>query len=68
MRALAGAGVVAGETGAAGVGGLFELLTQEHATAVREMLQITPATRVLVLSTEGATDPEAYARILGRAA
>jgi diaminopropionate ammonia-lyase len=67
MRALAAAGVVAGETGAAGVGGLIDLLTGEDAPSVRAALGVSGATRVLVLSTEGATDPDAYARIVGRA-
>jgi diaminopropionate ammonia-lyase len=67
MRALAAAGVVAGETGAAGVGGLLDLLTGEDARSVRAALGVSGATRVLVLSTEGATDPDAYARIVGRA-
>jgi diaminopropionate ammonia-lyase len=68
MRALAEAGVVAGETGAAGVGGLLELLTGPDATHVRAALGITPASTALVISTEGATDPDAYARIVGRPA
>ncbi|HEX5689021.1 MAG TPA: hypothetical protein VFX76_03420, partial [Roseiflexaceae bacterium] len=52
----------------AGVGGLLELLTGPDAARVREMLGITPATSALVISTEGATDPDAYARIVGRQA
>lgn len=61
MRLLAGAGIVAGETGAAGIGGLLELLTIESP----EALGLSSAARVLLLSTEGATDPEAYERIVG---
>lgn len=65
MRALAGAGVVAGETGAAGLGGLIELLTGPNAPPTREKLGINETTRVLLFVTEGATDPEAYQRIVG---
>jgi diaminopropionate ammonia-lyase len=63
MRALAAAGVVAGETGAAGVAGLLELVADDEA---RRALMLGPETRVLLLSTEGATDPESWRRIVGR--
>jgi diaminopropionate ammonia-lyase len=63
MRLLADGGVVAGETGAAGVGGLLELL-DDRAAAVE--LGLGPETRVLVLCTEGATDEDAYRAIVGR--
>jgi diaminopropionate ammonia-lyase len=62
MRALARAGVVSGETGAAGVACLLELL--DHPDA-RERLGIDGTTTVLLLSTEGATDPAAYEAIVG---
>jgi diaminopropionate ammonia-lyase len=61
MRALAAEGVVAGETGAAGAAGLLELaaLGELAASAGRER------PRVLLLSTEGATDPASWERIVG---
>src|SRR5256885_698580 len=58
MRALAAAGIVSGETGAAALGGL-------HA-ALDDLRERWNPTRVLVLSTEGATDPHAYADIVGQ--
>jgi diaminopropionate ammonia-lyase len=61
MRLLAAAGIVAGETGAAGVGGLLELRGSDAWTE----LGLDRGARVLVLSTEGATDPEAYRAIVG---
>jgi diaminopropionate ammonia-lyase len=64
MRHMAKAGIVAGETGAAGIGGLLELLTGPEAEPMRHLLGITPSTRVLALCTEGATDPAAYAQIV----
>jgi diaminopropionate ammonia-lyase len=64
MRALAEDGVVAGETGAAGVGGLIEICTAPGAEDMRAALGITSATQALVLCTEGATDPAAYQRIM----
>jgi diaminopropionate ammonia-lyase len=62
MRALAAAGVVSGETGAAGLGGLLAILRGAEAPRIRDELGVGQASSVLVLSTEGATDPEAYAR------
>ena len=66
MRDLASAGIVAGETGAAGLGGLVALLTGPDADERRAQLGITATTRVLLFSTEGATDPAAYAAIVGQ--
>lgn len=64
MRALARAGIVAGETGAAGLAGLFELLNGAEGARNRETLEIDKSTRALVIVTEGATDPEAYRRVV----
>ncbi|HZA20982.1 MAG TPA: diaminopropionate ammonia-lyase [Actinomycetota bacterium] len=62
MRAFDRAGVVAGETGAAGFGGLAAALDDREA---RERLGLGPGASVLLLCTEGATDPAAYERIVG---
>jgi len=61
MRDLASVGVVSGETGAAGMGALREMAVSPEPAP----LALTPDTSVLVISTEGATDPEAYSRIVG---
>jgi diaminopropionate ammonia-lyase len=55
MRALAGIGVVSGESGAAGLAALL---------AHGADLGLVPDDRVLVVSTEGATDQHAYDRIV----
>lgn len=65
MRDLAAAGVVAGETGAAGLGGLAALLDRPGGDEARARLGITAETNILLFSTEGATDPAAYAAIVG---
>ena len=65
MRELAVAGVVAGESGAAGLAGLNELMSSAHSAACHS-LGVGPHSRVLLFSTEGATDPEAYREIVGR--
>ncbi|HEX4667827.1 MAG TPA: diaminopropionate ammonia-lyase [Chthoniobacterales bacterium] len=63
MRALARIGIVAGETGAAGLAGLIELLNGDSTN--RAALDLNEKTRALILVTEGATDPESYQRIVG---
>jgi diaminopropionate ammonia-lyase len=65
VRALAAAGVVAGETGGAGIAGLMDLLSGPEAGHARATLGIDRSTRVLALSTEGATDPASYHDIVG---
>jgi diaminopropionate ammonia-lyase len=70
MRLLAeGAGgdrpVVAGESAVAGLVGAIQAAADE---AMRKNLELGPQSRVLVFGTEGATDPELYASIVGRAA
>jgi diaminopropionate ammonia-lyase len=61
MRLLAQAGVVAGESGVAGLAGC---LLAAADPAAREVLGLGEGSRVLVFSTEGATDPELYARLV----
>ena len=65
MRALAREGIVAGETGAAGLAGLIELLTGAENAQHREALGIDERSRALLFVTEGATDPAAYRQIVG---
>jgi diaminopropionate ammonia-lyase len=61
MRLLAGFGTVSGESGAAG---LAALLLAARDRESRLALGLGPASRVLVFSTEGATDPAAYDRLV----
>jgi diaminopropionate ammonia-lyase len=65
MRELAKAGVVSGETGSAGLAGLLALVTSPDKETNRQLLGLTPESHVVVISTEGATDPEAYKKIVG---
>ena len=64
VRRMAEAGLVSGETGAAGLAGLLELVAGDEASA-SHMLNVSDKARVLLISTEGPTDPEAYRRIVG---
>jgi diaminopropionate ammonia-lyase len=68
MRLLAGAGVESGESGGAGLAGLLALLESPDLAPARALLGAGPASRVLILNTEGATDPIGYARIIDAAA
>ena len=66
MRELADAGVIAGETGAASLAGLTAIVESEQSAQWRKSLRLDGAARVLVLCTEGATDPQAWSRIVGK--
>jgi diaminopropionate ammonia-lyase len=65
MRRLAALGLAAGECSGAAVGAAARLLADPDARAA---LDAGARTSVLVLLTEGVTDPDAYARLVGRAA
>jgi diaminopropionate ammonia-lyase len=64
MRELATAGVEAGESGAAGLAGLFAVCER----GIGPELGLTADATVLLLCTEGATDPDAYRKVVGAAA
>ena len=55
--------IVAGESGGAGLAGVIALL-RDPATAAE--IRLDDTARVLVINTEGATDPALYARIVGQ--
>jgi diaminopropionate ammonia-lyase len=62
LRLLASHGIVAGESGVAGLAGLLLAAADPGA---RSTLGLDAASRVLLFSTEGATDPELYATLAG---
>jgi diaminopropionate ammonia-lyase len=63
-RVLAADGIVAGECGAAGLAALTALAADADLAQARDSLGLGPDSRVLLLSTEGATDPDAYRRLM----
>ena len=67
MRALAREGIVAGESGAAGLGGLLAL-AERGTPQERSRAGLAADACVLVVNTEGATDPANYERVVGRTA
>ena len=62
MRLLARSGIVAGESGVAGLAGLLLAAADPSARAV---LGLGADSRVLLFSTEGATDPALYRQLVG---
>ena len=56
--------VVAGESGGVGLAGLIKAIGDPASKAA---LQLGPYSRVLVINTEGATDPVKYEEIVGEA-
>lgn len=67
MRRLAREGIVAGESGAASLAGLLELAgaSGPDAERARRRIGLGPQSHVLLLVTEGPTDPDGYARHVG---
>lgn len=61
MRLLAGWGLVSGETGAAGLGALLEIASSRES---RALLGLDSSSTVLVFSTEGATNPDLYSKLV----
>jgi diaminopropionate ammonia-lyase len=61
MRILAGIGIAAGETGSAALAGALAVAGSEH----RDAIGWTRDATVLLLCTEGATDPVNYEAIVG---
>ena len=56
--------ITSGESGAVGTGALWEIMADAQA---REALALDERSRVLLISTEGATDPVNYLRVMEEA-
>lgn len=52
--------MISGESGAAGLAGLIALCRAPELEGLRSKVGLGPETRVLLINTEGATDPELY--------
>ena len=66
MRDLAALRIVAGDCGAASLAGLRALMRDPRVRRARAAAGLGPASTVLLVSTEGATDPVSYAETLER--
>jgi diaminopropionate ammonia-lyase len=67
MRELAGGGVTIGDCGAATLAGLRALAIEGACSELRAAIGFGPGSRVLLIATEGATDPDAYRRVIATA-
>ncbi len=56
--------VISGESGAVTTGMVYSILTDEKLKDLKEQLKIDKNSRILVISTEGDTDPEHYRKIV----
>jgi diaminopropionate ammonia-lyase len=65
MRTAARRGVVSGPSGACGLACLTAVMRDPVLAAVRDHLGLGPRSRVLVVNTEGNTDPPVYNRVIG---
>ncbi len=68
MRAYHRHGVESGESGASALAGLLALLSADELAPARGRLALGRESQVLVLNTEGATDPDHYARVVSQEA
>ena len=59
--------VISGESGAVGAGFIKVLMTDDRFHKIKEQIGLNQNSRVLIISTEGATDPENYRRVVAAA-
>lgn len=64
MRLYAREKIVSGESGAAGLAGLLALCSDKKIKAVRHKIKLGIESRVLLINTEGDTDPTSYQQII----
>lgn len=60
MKAFANEGIISGETGASGLGGLLEITEQDNGKLFRNQFNLNENSNILIFSTEGATDSDFY--------
>lgn len=65
MRQYASEGITSGESGASGLAGLIALMTDETLKDAKEKIGIGKDSKVILVNTEGDTDPENYKKIIG---
>ena len=58
--------IVSGESAGVGTGLVERIMTDEKLSGVRDALGLDQNSIVLLFSTEGNTDPEGYARVVGK--
>lgn len=58
--------IFAGESGAAGLGGLTALASEESLQEVKKKIGLNRQSRVLIINTEGVTDPDSFEELIIR--
>jgi diaminopropionate ammonia-lyase len=58
--------IISGESGAVGIGALNDIMSNPKHINLKEELNLNEDSRVLIISTEGNTDPEVYNKILNQ--
>ncbi len=66
MRRYASEGIVSGESGASGLAGLIALMKDKRLKDAKEKIGIGKNSKVILINTEGDTDPENYKKIIGQ--
>jgi len=66
MRLYAKEGIISGESGASGLAGLLALMTSPKLQEAIKKLGLGANSRVLLINTEGDTDPVSYRRIVNK--
>ncbi|MFH1319517.1 MAG: diaminopropionate ammonia-lyase [Bacteroidota bacterium] len=56
--------IISGESGASGLAGLLALMTNDKFSAAREKLGISSNSKILIINTEGDTDPVNFEKIV----
>jgi len=56
--------IISGESGAVTLGVVYELLSNKQFCKIKDELQITCNSKILLFSTEGDTDPDAYREVV----
>jgi diaminopropionate ammonia-lyase len=56
--------IISGESGAVGLGLLIEILENKSFSGFKEKMNLTEDSRILVISTEGDTDPDHYRNVV----
>ena len=56
--------IISGESGAAGLAGLMTLFNHKSARTILSKLSLGDESTILLINTEGDTDPESYRKII----
>ena len=58
--------VISGESGAVTLGAVYHICTDDRLKHVRQQLEIDEKSRILLISTEGDTDPDGFQRVIAQ--